>query len=366
MANVDGEDAAHLLSRNYRAGMPLQQVIAFRTQRRQQVSAIPKMGRLLRGMMVRTSRVLLGRSLQSPLEASMDLSEQGAESNGPVPSADDGGLRAALRAMWASVAPSWCELAEHVDTREAVVTQAMLDSAGLRRGHRVLELACGPGGVGMAAAAVVGPDGAVVLSDVVPEMTAIAADRAKSAGLTNVTTREVDLERIDYPDSAFDAVLCREGLMLVLDTASAAREARRILRLGGRAVFTVWGPRDRNPWLGLLLDAVIAETGLPVPPPGIPGPFSLEAPGALAELLAGAGFRGTEVREIPTPMKVSTLDEWWSMVPSLAGPLARVLRSLPAETSAAIRARADAALADFSSLDGYELPGVCLLGVGGR
>jgi len=83
-------------------------------------------------------------------------------------------------------------------------------------------------------------------------------------------------------------------------------------------------------------------------------------------LLARAGFRGTEVREIPTPMKVSTLDEWWSMVPSLAGPLARVLSSLPAETSAAIRARADAALGDFASLDGYELPGVCLLGVGGR
>jgi hypothetical protein len=44
MAYVDGEDAAHLLSRNYPAGMPLQQVIPFRTQQRQQVSAIPKMG----------------------------------------------------------------------------------------------------------------------------------------------------------------------------------------------------------------------------------------------------------------------------------------------------------------------------------
>jgi ubiquinone/menaquinone biosynthesis C-methylase UbiE len=86
--------------------------------------------------------------------------------------AEDGGLRASLRAIWASVAPSWGELAEHVDTRGAVVAQAMLDSAGLQRGERVIELACGPGGLGMAAAA-------VVLSDIAPDMTAIAANRAR-------------------------------------------------------------------------------------------------------------------------------------------------------------------------------------------
>jgi ubiquinone/menaquinone biosynthesis C-methylase UbiE len=191
---------------------------------------------------------------------------------------EDGGLRASLRAIWTSVAPSWGELAEHVDTRGAVVAQAMLDSAGLQRGQRVLELACGPGGVGIAAAAIVGPDGAVVLSDIAPEMTAIAAERANDAGLTNVTTREVDLERIDYPEAAFDRVLCREGLMLVPDPASAVREARRILRPGGSAVFAVWGPRDRNPWLGVLFDAVTAQTGMPVPPRESQGRSRLRRP----------------------------------------------------------------------------------------
>ena len=219
----------------------------------------------------------------------------------------------------------------------------------------------------MAAAAIVGPGGAVVLSDIAPEMTAIAAERARNAHLTNVTTREVDLERIDYPEAAFDKVLCREGLMLVPDPASAMREARRILRPDGRAVFAVWGPRDRNPWLGVLFDAVTAQTGLAVPPPGVPGPFSLEAPGALGEVVGRAGFSGTAVREIPTPMKASSVDEWWSVVPSLAGPLEwGVLGSLPAEVSAAIRARVDAAMADFATPDGYELPGVSILGVGCR
>ena len=76
--------------------------------------------------------------------------------------------------MWASVAPSWGEHAEYADTRGAAVTAGMLELSAPRPGERVLELACGAGGVGIAAAELVGPAGEVVLSDVAPEMTAIA------------------------------------------------------------------------------------------------------------------------------------------------------------------------------------------------
>lgn len=275
-------------------------------------------------------------------------------------------LRESLRAIWASAAPAWGEHADYVDSRGTRVTQSILDAARLRRGARVLELGCGPGGVGLAAAELVGPDGAVVLSDFAPAMTSIAAERAKAAGLTNVTIRELDLEQIDYAENTFDAVLCREGLMLVPDPASAVREARRILRPDGRAVFTVWGPRDRNPWLGLLFDAISAQLGVEIPPPGVPGPFSLEADGALEALLRNAGFTDVAVREIPTPMHATSVDEWWSLVPSLAGPIAQLLASLPAEVIAGVRAHADAALAKFATPDGYELPGVNILGAGRR
>jgi SAM-dependent methyltransferase len=279
---------------------------------------------------------------------------------------NDGELRASLRAMWASAAPSWGEHADYVDARGAAVAEAMLDAARLQPGERALELACGPGGVGIAAAAIVGPNGKVVLSDVAPEMTAIAAERAKAAGLANVTTREVDLERTDFPQASFDAVLCREGLMLVPEPATAVRECHRVLRPGGRAVFAVWGPRELNPWLGLLFDAVTAETGFPVPPPGVPGPFSLGAPGDLRDLLVGAGFGDATMCEIPSPVHASSVVDWWSVVPSLAGPIARVLESLPAEVSGAIRVRAVAAMEQFATPDGYVLPGVSVVGVGCR
>ena len=68
------------------------------------------------------------------------------------PSASGDDLRDHLHGMWASVAPAWGEHAEYVDARGAVVAERMLELTRPRPGERVLELACGPGGLGLAAA----------------------------------------------------------------------------------------------------------------------------------------------------------------------------------------------------------------------
>lgn len=269
-----------------------------------------------------------------------------------------------LHAIWAAAAPSWDEHADFVEDRGAVVRSAMLAVADLQPGDDVLELGCGPGGVGIAAAEIVGAEGHVVLSDVVPEMTAIAEERAGRRGLRNVVVRELDMEHIDVPDASFDAVLCREALMLVGDPTAAAREALRTLRPGGRAVFAVWGPPAENPWLSVLLDVVSAQLGAQVPPPGMPGPFALSGDGVLAQILTAAGFTAVDVSEVATPMQVASIDEWWAVVPSLAGPVAAIVDSLPDDVTSAMRADATAALRQFADADGYTIPGRSLVGVG--
>jgi SAM-dependent methyltransferase len=269
-----------------------------------------------------------------------------------------------LHAMWSAAAPSWGRYADYVDARGAVVGEAMLAAAGLRAGEVVLELGCGPGGVGFSAAELVGDDGQVVLSDVAPEMTAIAAERAERRGLRNVVTRELDMEHLDLADSSFDKVLCREALMLVGDPTAAAREARRVLRPGGRAVFAVWGPPAANPWLSALLDALGAQLGAPVPPQGMPGPFALSESGALPNVLSAGGFHDIETAEVAVPMQGGSFEEWWRVVPSLAGPVAALLASLPDDMTSAIRGNAEAALRPFAAPSGYTIPGLSLIGAG--
>jgi SAM-dependent methyltransferase len=273
-------------------------------------------------------------------------------------------LRAGLHAMWGAVAGGWAEHADYVDARAAAVSEEMLELSKPQPGERVLELACGPGGLGLTAAERVAPGGEVVLSDVAAEMTSIASARAKSLGLTNVSTLELDLERIEQPDGSYDVVLCREGLMFAPDPERAAREIRRVLRPGGRVALAVWGPRERNPWLGVVLDAVSAQIGAPVPPPGIPGPFSLQDSDRLGGLLSGAELADVEVHEFPVPLRAASFEEWWARTTALAGPLSKMLASLPEEAAQALGARAREAASAYETPTGLEFPGVTLLAAG--
>jgi ubiquinone/menaquinone biosynthesis C-methylase UbiE len=271
--------------------------------------------------------------------------------------------RRQVHAMWASVADRWGEHADYIDARGAELTGRLLALAAPAPGERVLELACGTGGVGIAAAELVGPAGEVVLSDVAPEMTAIAAARAR--GLANVSARPLDLERIDEPDGAYDAVLCREGLMFAVDPAGAASELRRVLRPGGRFAIAVWGPRERNPWLALVFDAVSAVVGAPVPPPGIPGPFSLDDADRLAGVLAAGGLADVTVEEVAVPLRAGSFDEWFTRTSAIAGPLAARLAALPEAARAALRARLQEATAPYATpAGGLDIPGVSLVASG--
>jgi SAM-dependent methyltransferase len=275
-------------------------------------------------------------------------------------------IRPRLHEMWAGVAPAWREHAKYIDERGEVVTRRMLELADPRPGERVLELACGPGGLGLAAASRVAPDGEVVLSDVVPEMTATATARGRELGLGNVGTRVLDLEEIAEPDESYDLVLCREGLMFALDPARAAREIRRVLRPGGRFAIAVWGPQARNPWLGIVLDAASEQFGAPVPPPGIPGPFALEDRDRFAELFEQAGFSDVAIGELDVPTYADSFEQWWARTCALAGPLANMLAALPEQAANELRERARRAVHPYQHGERLEFPATTLIATGRR
>ena len=263
--------------------------------------------------------------------------------------------------LWARVAPAWAEHAAYADARGAEVTARLLALTTPAPGERVLELASGPGGMGLAAASRVAPDGEVVISDVAAEMVAIADERAAELGLANVSTRVLDIDAIDEPDASFDVVLCREGLMFASDPGRALSEIRRVLRPGGRLGLAVWGARERNPWLGVVFDAVNAELDRPVPPPGIPGPFALGNAARLDSLLRDAGLQDVSVSELAVPLRADSFDEWWRRTSALAGPLAAILASQPDPVADAIRDRARAAAAAYETAAGIEFPGAALI-----
>lgn len=274
-------------------------------------------------------------------------------------------LRGTMHAMWRAVAPAWEEHSEFTDSRGRELTARLLELAAPARGDRVLELACGAGSLGLEAARIVAP-GDTVLSDIAEHTAGVAARRAQSLGLTNVGARVLDIESIDEPDASFDVVFCREGLMFALDHATAAGELARVLRPGGRAAIAVWGPRERNPWLGLVMDAAAAQLGRPVPPPGIPGPFALSDGEHLASLLTGADLADVTVEELSVPLVAPSFDDWWARTTALAGPLAKLLANLPPDGLMQLRERARSAVGPYETSGGLHFPGVALVAAGTR
>jgi ubiquinone/menaquinone biosynthesis C-methylase UbiE len=270
-------------------------------------------------------------------------------------------IREAVHGMWASVAEQWGAHADEVDARAEGLTARMLERAAPRPGDRVLELACGPGGVGLAAAALVGPDGEVVLSDVAGSMVAVAADRAAAIGADNTTTAILDLEAIDQPDATFDVALCRDGLMFTVEPPRAVAEIFRILRPGGRVALAVWGPPAANPWLGAVLDAVSTEVGMPVPPPGIPGPFALADARAVTGLVRAAGFVEVTIDEVAVPLRAPSFEDYWERTTAIAGPVAALLTGLEPDARRRITDQVRARLAPYGTAAGLDVPGVNLL-----
>lgn len=268
--------------------------------------------------------------------------------------------------MWNSVAGAWERNAEFVDAQLAAATMTLLDATHIGPGAAVLDLATGPGGAGIAAAARVGETGRVVLADIAPAMVEAAGRRA--AEFPQITTRRCDQLAIDASDEAFDAVICRHGLMFVDDPADAVREARRVLRPGGRYGAITWDDRAANPWLGLVFDAVSEEFGVPFPPPGIAGPFSLDDPVALTAALSSGGLTDVSVTRVATPMRTASLDSWWDLVPQLAGPLANALAAMEDDVRESIRARAleHGSVAARENHDGIVLDGSVLVASGFR
>ncbi|HEX8096537.1 MAG TPA: class I SAM-dependent methyltransferase [Pyrinomonadaceae bacterium] len=125
-------------------------------------------------------------------------------------------------------------VAEHRYSTEWHIPAAA-DFAGAR-GLRVLEIGCGLGTDG-AEFARAGADYTGV--DLTDAAVGLARRNFELSGLKG-TFRTADAEGLDFPDESFDLVYSHGVLHHTPDAEAAVREARRVLRVGGRAVVMLY------------------------------------------------------------------------------------------------------------------------------
>lgn len=187
---------------------------------------------------------------------------------------------------WDAIAADY---ADHVAPGEQGLSAEALRRVGLTPGEKFLDVAAGPGGLGLAAARL----GATVLAtDWASQMVAQFDARIRTEGLSNATARAMDAHALELDDDQYDVTGSQFGVMLVPDQALALREMVRVTRPGGRVLIVAYGAPEGFEALQFFiaaLQSVVPEfDGLPDPPPL---EFQVSDPKVLRERLEAAELR---------------------------------------------------------------------------
>jgi len=160
----------------------------------------------------------------------------------------------------------------------------------------ILDVGCGTGINLLAAAQILAPARLLCGIDISSGMVETARSKADVAG---VPAHFVvgDAERLPYPDSMFDLIICNSILHWFQDRMSAVREMARVLRPGGQVVMICAGVPCFTEWFQLI-DFLLPTVGIRST---VRGPSPLPNPAEVATIFAAAGL---QVVHLSNPIEV--------------------------------------------------------------
>jgi ubiquinone/menaquinone biosynthesis C-methylase UbiE len=196
------------------------------------------------------------------------------------------------------------------------------------KGNRVLDLACGTGIVARAAAARVGPTGAVVGVDLNPGMLEVAAGVASGQRQDEATMewREASADRLPFQNAFFNVVYCQLGLQFFVDRATALREVHRVLVAGGKVALMVWRGMHESPGFAALAEALERHVGQAAASI-MRAPFGLSDADELTALVRNASFQEVRVQQRTGMVRFPSVEKFVSSYIAgspLAGPVSQV------------------------------------------
>jgi len=225
-------------------------------------------------------------------------------------------MEKSMEAAKLKAAATYNAAADHFDDRPLAFWDRYgsrtIERLALTRGSAVLDVSCGSGASAIPAAVAVGPSGRVVGVDLADRLLALARVKAVRRKLDNIEFVRGDMEKLDFPDGFFDAVVCVFAIFFVPDMERQVVELWRLLRPGGRLALTIWGPRMFEPGSSAWWAAVRE-----VRPDLIPAVSPWErimTPSALLQLLTRSGIGEADVVAEDGQQALRSPDDWWTIV----------------------------------------------------
>ena len=274
--------------------------------------------------------------------------------------------RSQNRETWESAAPGWAKWEQAFSAGLVSATDRLLDTAGLKPGMRVLDLACGAGNQTIRAAKRVGPTGIVVATDISPTMLEYVRQSAAEAALHNVETREGAAEELDQAQEPFDAAISRLGLMLFASPIVAVEAVRRVLKPNARFAAMCFTTPAKNPFFAQSMAVLLRHAGKPPPPPGSPGLFALGADGVLERLFRDGGLTDIETNTIRAPLRVASVSDTLEMMQDAFGAYRAVVADIGDAERKAAWADVSECLKQFEANGAFETECEFVIGSGSK
>jgi len=174
-------------------------------------------------------------------------------------------------------------------------SRELIKRAQVWKGDRVLDVATG---TGIVACRIAGSGAAVTGIDLDAQRLERARARANDEGVA-VKWIEGSAEALPIRQPAFDLVTCQQGLQFFTNKALAAREMRRVIAPGGRAVIACWLPIEQQGPVALIDDIAAKHTGKRHV---LPYSFGDEA--ALKQLLVDAKFFAIAIETVTRQVRI--------------------------------------------------------------
>lgn len=195
------------------------------------------------------------------------------------------------------------------------IAPKLVDLVQLGSPKRILDVGCGTGQLTFLAAAAY-PNAEIVATDISEAMVTRLQEKLDGGRFPNVRVQQANGETLEgLEDGSFDAVFSNLAIMFFPDRKKGYGAMHRVLRTGGVACVSAWGPIPQNPAITALVnsldvvrvknneDAVAKGKELSAldktPVPNRPNPnFSLASGEFFRQEMAEVGFKEVTVRPV--------------------------------------------------------------------
>jgi len=171
---------------------------------------------------------------------------------------------------------------------------------------KVLEVACGTGRVTRHLLTLLNEDGKLLATDLNPDMIAQAKMHIKDE---RIQWQVADAQQLPFDENSFDHVICQFGVMFFPDKEGAFREAYKVLKAGGKYMFSVWDDMAYNPRV-FILNSVMDELFKEEAPDFFKkGPYSYFDKTEIKESLQKAGFENISIDIVQKVTHLKNVDD---------------------------------------------------------